>query len=160
MMRELFKTFVGLAMFAGAVQYLCPAGGARNILKLLCTAILTAAVLSSMGTFDYDLLSLEEARFALAEAEISERSLQTSDSLKKLLLEENCEKYMKSSAQELGLHIQSAAIELIRNGDGQWLPYAVQIEASGSEAAAQQLCRLLDNELGIPTERQVWTLYG
>lgn len=159
-MQEMFRTFIGLAFFSGAVLYLCPEGGARRILKLLCTAILTATVLSPMRTLDYELLSLEEARFTLAEAEIEKRSLQTGESLKKLLLQDNCEDYIISRGQELGLLVQSASIELIQEGDGQWLPYAAVIEASGPETAAQGLCRLLNTELGIPTERQVWTLHG
>ena len=159
-MQEIFRTFVGLAVFAGTVLYLCPEGGARRILRLLCTAILIAAVLSPLGTFDYDLLNLEEARFAVAEAELSNRSLETGDSLKKMLLQDNFEHYIVSRRQELGLDIQSTGIELTRNGDGQWLPYAVEIEAAGPAEAAEELACLLYREIGIPKERQVWTLYG
>ena len=159
-MQEMFRTFVGLAVFAGAVLYICPEGGARRILRLLCTAILTAAVLSPMGTFDYDLLNLEEARFALAEAELSNRSLEAGDSLKKTLLEDNYEHYIVSRGQELGLYIQSTGIELTRNGDGQWLPYAVEIEATGPAEASEELAGLLYREIGIPKERQVWTING
>jgi len=72
-MQDMFRTFVGLSVFAGAVLYICPEGGARRILRLLSAAILTAIVLSTMGTFDYDLLNLEEARFAAAAAELSNR---------------------------------------------------------------------------------------
>ena len=113
-----------------------------------------------MGTFDYDLLNLEEARFALAEAELSNRSLETGDSLKKMLLQDNIEHYIVSRGQELGLHIQSTVIELTKNGDGQWLPYAAEIEAMGPAEAAEELAGLLYREIGIPKERQVWTLYG
>ena len=159
-MQEMFRTFVGLAVFAGAVLYICPEGGARRILRLLCTAILTAAVLSPMGTFDYDLLNLEEARFAVAEAELSNRSLEKGDNLKKMLLQDNYEHYIVSRGQELGLHIQSTVIELTRNEDGQWLPYAAEFEAAGPAEAAEELASLLYREIGIPKERQVWTLYG
>ena len=156
----MFRTFVGLAVFAGAVLHICPEGGARRILRLLCTAILIAAVLSPLGTFDYDLLNLEEARFAVAEAELSNRSLETDDRMKKMLLQNNLENYIVSRGQELGLNIQSIEIELTRNGDGQWLPYAVEIEAAGPAEAAEELACLLYREIGIPKERQVWTLYG
>ena len=156
----MFRTFVGLAVFAGAVLYICPEGGPRRILRLLCTAILTAAVLSPMRTFDYDILSLEEARFALAEAELSNRSLETDDRMKKMLLQYNFEHYIVSRGQELGLEIQSIEIELTKNGDGQWLPCAAEIEAAGSAEGAEELASLLYREIGIPQERQVWTLYG
>ena len=159
-MQDMFRTFVGLSVFAGAVLYICPEGGARRILRLLSAAILTATVLSTMGTFDYDLLNLEEARFAAAAAELSNRSFETGDSLKKMLLQENLEDYIVSRGQELGLLVQSTVIEFSRNEEGQWLPYAAEIEAAGPAEAAEELADLLNREIGIPKDRQVWTLYG
>lgn len=159
-MQEMFRTLIGLSLFSGAILYLCPEGGVKRALKLLCTAILTAAVLSPVRAFDYDFLSAEETRFALAEAEISNRADRTKDSLNRLLVQKNCENYLVKQGQELGLQIQSAVIELSKNEEGQWQPYTATIEAAGSDAAAEQLCRLLSTELGIPTERQVWTLDG
>ena len=159
-MREMFKTLVGLSFFAGAVLYLCPEGSVRRVLKLLCTAILTAAVLSPLRTFDYDLLSLEEARFAVAETEISNRAELTGDRMKKLLMQDNCKNYILMQGQELGLNINKAVIEVRQDENGQWLPYAAEIDAVGLSAAAEELSRLLNSELGIPTERQVLTLHG
>ena len=160
MMQGMIKILIGQSFFAGAVLYLCPEGSVRRVLKLLCTAILTATVLSPIRTLDYNMLSLEEARFTLAEAEICSRAEKASDSLKKMVLQDNCKEYIESRGLELGLDIQSTRIELKQNEGGQWLPYSAKIEAAGADTAAEELARLLSRELGIATERQVWTLYG
>ena len=159
-MQEMFKTLVGLSFCAGAVLYLCPEGSVRRVLKLLCTAILTAAVLSPLRSLDYDLLSLEEARFTVAETEISNRAGLTGDRMKKLMMQDNCTDYVLMRGEELGLNINETVIELRQDENGQWLPYAAEIDAVGLSAAAEELSRLLNSELGIPAERQVLTLHG
>lgn len=159
-MRGMFKILIGQSFFAGAVLYLCPDGAARRVLKLLSMAIFTATVLSPIKTIDYNQLSFEETRFTLAETEISRRAGQTSETLKKMMLQDNIKNYIERRGKELGLNIQSAAIELAQDEGGQWLPEAVEIEAAGENAAARELSYMLNDELGIPTERQAWILHG
>ena len=155
-MSDTFRTLLGLSFFAGAVLWLCPEGGARRALKLLCTATLAAAALSPVREIDYDFLSLEQARFSSAEAEITSKAAQTQDSLKKLLIKENCERYIADRGRELGLSVRFAAVELRQEAGGEWLPWSAEIRAAGDETLRDTLCKLIGNELGIPAERQVW----
>lgn len=159
-MQNALRTLVGLSFFSGTVLWLCPESGARRALKLLCTAVLAAAVLSPIREIDYDLLSLEQARFSSAEAEITSRAAQTQESLTKLLLMENCESYITDRGRELGLTMQAVAAELRQNEGGEWLPWSAEITAEGDEKQIQELCKLIANELGIPAERQVWRIHG
>ena len=157
-MKNALQSLLSLSFIGGAALYLCPEGGVRRVLRILCAAIFAAAVLAPIREFDYDLLSLEQARIASAEAEIGRKAEATEDRLKKLLLQENCERYIVNRGRELGLAISSAAVELGKIESGEWLPWAVSIRAAGENAAAERLCRLIRDELGIPTERQVWSL--
>ncbi len=159
-MQNALRTLVGLSFFSGAVLWVCPEGGARRALKLLCTAVLAAAVLAPIREIDYDFLSLEQARFSSAEAEITSRAAQTQESLKKLLLKENCESYIIDRGRELGLTIHTAAVELRQEEGGEWLPRSVDITADGDEIQREELCKLIADKLGIPAERQVWRTHG
>ena len=158
-MQNALRTLVGLSFFSGAVLWLCPEGGARRTLKLLCTAALAAAVLAPIREIDYDLLSLEQARFSSAEAEITSRAAETKDSLTKMLLQKNCESYIADRGRELGLTIQTAAVELRQGESGEWLPWSADITADGDEIQQQELCKLIADALGIPAERQVWRIH-
>lgn len=157
-MQGALKSLISLSLFAGAALYVCPEGGPRRMLRLLSAAMLTAAILAPLRELDYDLLSLEEARFQGAEAEITHRAARAQDGMKKLLMEENCVSYIKSRGQELGLRIESAELELRQDAEGDWLPYALTLRASGPETGAESLRRQIALELQIPTERQVWFL--
>ena len=158
-MQNALRTLVGLSFFSGAVLWVCPEGGARRTLRLLCTAALAAAVLAPIRELDYDMLSLEQARFSSAEAEITSRAAQTQESLTKMLLQDNCENYITDRGRELGLTIHTAAVELRLDADGEWLPWSADITADGDETQIQELCKLTADELGIPAERQVWRIH-
>ena len=157
-MQAALKNLICLSFIGGAALYLCPEGGVRRVLRILCAAIFAAAILKPLAGFDYELLSLEEARFASAEAEITRRAGTKEDTLKQLLLRENCERYIIDRGTELGLKIKEAAVELAQNPEGNRLPYKASIRAEGDETQAEALGRLIRDELGISTERQEWSL--
>ncbi|MBQ7692551.1 MAG: hypothetical protein IJT29_02960 [Oscillospiraceae bacterium] len=155
-MREGLYALIGLAFFCGAALYLCPEGGARRVLALLCTAVLTASVLSSLGEFDYASLTRFEARFNSAEAEITQTGRERGERLRLLLLEERAERYLAEKADALGLTLLEARIEAVRTEDGELLPYAASLRVAGAEESAEALSILLRDELKIPVERQEW----
>lgn len=157
-MQSTLRSLLFLSFLSGAALYLCPEGGVRRILRILCTALLAAAVLEPLADFDYELFSLEQARFAAAAAEIGRKAESNGQILKNLLLQENCERYIETQGQNLGLAIKSAEAELREAEDGQCLPYGVTIRYAGDKTAAERLSRLIRDELGIPAERQVWSL--
>ena len=158
MIQTALKTLIALSFFGGAVLFLCPSGGVRRVMGLLFAAILIAAAIAPLRGFDFDLLSLGEAKRGSAEAEILQNSAESERLLKKLLLQKNCEQWLEEQASRLGLEIDGASVTLCRDEWGNWLPYAASIRAKGSREAAGRLGGKLCDELGIPTERQVWTL--
>ena len=157
-MDKVLRPLISLSLFAGAVMHFCPAGGVRRVSKLLCAAILAASVLAPLRDFDYDRLSTEQVCFQSREDEITHKADRMQESMKKLFLEKNCEDYIESRGMEMGLKIQSVTIELEQGVGGEWLPFSASVFAAGPETEAKELSRLLASELGIPIERQVWTL--
>ncbi len=155
-MREGLYTLIGLAFFCGAALYLCPEGGARRVLTLLCTAVLAASVLSALGELDYGSLTRLEARFNSAEAEITQSGRERGDRLRLLLFEERAERYLGEKADALGLTLLEARIEAVQTEEGELRPYAASIRVTGAEESAEALCILLRDELKIPVERQAW----
>ena len=155
-MREGLYALIGLAFFCGAALYLCPEGGPRRVLALLCTAVLTASVVSRLGEFDYGSLTRLEARFGSAEAEILQSGRERGDRLRLLLFEERVERYLAEKAEALGLALLEARIEAVQTEEGELRPYAASLRVAGAEESAEALSILLRDELKIPVERQAW----
>ena len=158
MIQTALKTLIALSFFGGAILFICPPGGVRRVMGLLFTALLVTAAVSPLRGVDYDLFSLGEARLSSAEAEILHSSAESENLLKKLLLRQNCERWLEEQASQHGLSNISAAVTLAEDEWGNWLPYSVSVRANGSPEEAERLIGKLRNELGIPPERQEWTL--
>ena len=152
------RSLIAVSLIGGAALHICPPNGTKQILKLLITAILAAAVLTPLRELDYDLLGLEEAKLGSAEARIIQESRQRENSLKEQAFIHNCEGYIRSHAEELGIHAENIRLSVVRTGEERWEPYSVSVEVSGNTAAVEELCQLIHTELGIPSERQAWTL--
>ena len=158
-MQTALRSLIAISLIGGAALYVCPKNGTRQVLKLLVTAILIAAVLTPLHELDYDTLGLEEARLFSAEAKILQDSRQRESSLKEQYFIQNCEGYIRSHAEALGLHVENIRLSAVRTGEESWEPFSVTMEISGSAEAGEELCRLICAELGIPAERQVWTVH-
>lgn len=157
-MREAAGTLIGLSFFCGAALYFCPDGAAKRVLTVLCTAVLASAALSPLRDFDYASLGLYEAKLGSAQAEILQSGRESGDRLRMLLLEENCERYLTAKAEELNLELLSVQLGILAAEDGELLPYSLTVRAAGTDESAEKLCRIIQEELGIPLERQAWTL--
>ena len=69
-MIEGLKSLVAISLLSGAALWLCPEGSAKRVTRVLCTALLVAAVAMPLRDFDFDALSLAEAKVNSAQAEI------------------------------------------------------------------------------------------
>lgn len=152
------KHLISLSFIGGAALFFCPDGRIKGLLKILCTVTLAAAILTPLKGMDYDFLSAVEARFSSAEAEVLYSAEASTKNLKELLFLRNCEEYTKEKGKQLGLQILQVSFSLTESDNDELLPYAVSIRASGEDEAAEKLCKLLRDELGIPVERQEWSL--
>ena len=128
----------------------------RRIMQLLCTAALTMAILSPIKEIDFDIYALETARLREAEAAINESAERIDDRLNRAVIEEQCEEYILDKAEELGANVSGVKVQAQWNLDGLWVPYSAEIDVPDIGSAKAALEGMIQNELGIPAERQMW----
>ena len=157
-MQEYLRQLIALSFIVGAALFLCPEGGVKRTMRILGTGILAAAILSPLKAMDYDVLQTIEARFTGAEAEILNRAAENETELKTLLFKQNCEDYIRREAQQRGLQLTRLELVLQADAGNAPLPYSASIHARGAEESAEELCRVIQEQLGIPIERQEWIL--
>ena len=155
-MHTALRSLAAFSLFGGAALYLCPEGGSKRVLKLIVTALLVTAVLEPLRAPDFDLLSAGEAKLSSLETKLLQDSERKQTTLKAELLRQNCERYIVTQAQGLGLRVDRAEVEVTDTGAEGLRPVSVTIEAAGGVEELEALCRLIREELGIPVERQVW----
>ena len=156
MIQESIRQLCAVSIFCGAAINITPEGGVRRIMQLLCTAALTMAILSPIKEIDFDIYALETARLREAEAAINESAERIDDRLNRAVIEEQCEEYILDKAKELGADVSAVKVQAQWNLDGLWVPYSAEINAPDTGSAKAALEGVIQNELGIPAERQMW----
>ena len=156
MIQESIRQLCAVSIFCGAAINITPEGGVRRIMQLLCTAALTIAILSPIKEIDFDIYALETARLREAEAAINESAERIDDRLNRAVIEEQCEEYILDKAEELGADVSVVKVQAQWNLDGLWVPYSAEINAPDTGGAKAALEGVIENELGIPAERQMW----
>ena len=156
MIQESIRQLCAVSIFCGAAINITPEGGVRRIMQLLCTAALTMAILSPIKEIDFDIYALETARLHEAESAINESAERIDGRLNRAVIEEQCEEYILDKAEELGANVSGVNVQAQWSLEGIWVPYSAEIDAPDIGSVKAALESVIENELGIPAERQMW----
>ena len=158
-MREVFRELIGLSVFSGVILLLCPEGGAKRVLNVLCTAALALTVLPALHIPDAN-WEASAADQVLSPRQIEERGTAANQQLQQLFIQSELETYVSDKAAALGIIELRMRLETQQNDDGLWLPWASEIQGDLEPWQKEALGRMLWEDLGIPPERQRWNEYG
>lgn len=140
------------ALACGILKGLAGESFFKKQISLLCGLLLTFTLVSPV--LDLELPSLDSIVIPFSEdaAAISGRGeAQTQDAIAAIIQQE-MEAYIHSRAEALGAEVQ-AQVSL----NEALLPKSVQLDGTVSTALRMQLSEILESELGIPKEQQIWT---
>lgn len=146
----------GVSFLCAAVMSLTPAKGRRSV-GIVCGFALASVMLSAVSSLNWDNYALYIQEYmqqgeALAQDGLEEQQIQT-----RLIIEERCEAYILDKARALGISDCEAAVTARWNAQGYWVPHSCRVSSSADEQGRAQLCAWIEGELGIPSDRLVWT---
>lgn len=150
--REWLTAVVVVTLLLSVGQTLIPEGSIRKIANFTGGLILLAALLQPVLRTDLGRLRLDLKDYA---GEIQARQAELeSEGTKELaeLIQEKTEAYISDKAGMLGLSIR-VRVQTEPGEDGVPRPAAAEADGPRSE----ELAAYMEQELGIPQERQVWT---
>ena len=159
-MNTAIRELIALSLLLGLSLHLCPEGGVRQILSILCAALLALSVLRSFREIDYEAFALKTAKLRETELSISRESERASQKLNRLFIEEEYAAYVRNRAEQLGVGDVKIEVQVQWAYEGLWVPCASQITGNVGPQEKAELGRMLREELGIPAERQVWDADG
>lgn len=154
---EWVRTLAIGAVFTGAVLALVPEGSEKRAVKLVCGAVMTLLLLAPLKTLDADQPARQPAELRLLTEEFREEAGEISKEAAEAFIRGTAEEYILDAARRLG--VPQPGVRLTLRGSGaQSLPWAVELTGSYTEAQRVRLSLLLEGELGIPAERQIWSV--
>lgn len=132
------------AILAALVESLMPEGSVKQVGKLVCGLMLTAAVLRPLGSVELTDLApywaYDEQQEQLLQEEADERM--------KKIIEAQLAAYSMDKAQQLGLPCQ-IQISCRLGSEGVFLPDSAQVTGLQDEASRRKLASFLASELGV-----------
>lgn len=159
-MQAALRELIALSVLLGLSLHLCPECAVRQLLSVLCAALLGMSVLGSFRDLDYDVFALETAKLREAELSITQEGERAAQTLNRLYIEEEYAAYVQDRGAQLGVPGLKVEIEVQWAYDGVWVPYASHITATLGAQEKAALERMQRDELGIPPERQYWNTDG
>ncbi len=125
--------------------------------KLVCGLVmlwLIASPILNIGKLRDGLA--QGSKFTEAAEDYAASAEQTRRSLESAVIKDGAREYILSKAEALGVGGAWAEVELNETETGAY-PYALRLGGEGTEEAKRKLTKCIEEELGIPAERQYWS---
>ena len=142
-----------VAVAMGILLSMMPSGTSRTVLRLSGSILLTVIALSPLT--ELDLSELSGLRFSeMTDGEtLAAMGMDAANDERNAVILDKTTAYILDKAAALGVEI-TAQVEL----DGEGIPESVQLQGNVPELIRRRLSYVLEQELGIPKEKQEWIL--
>lgn len=155
-MGECIRQLCMLSVLFGVLLDITPEGSVKKVSCIVCSAALITLILSGIKNTDLSDYYLETARYREMSAAISANAQESNERLSRLVIQSECEEYIKDKATVLGITDISVKVAARWNSDGFWMPETVTLQAVCSQEAKVRLSDIIETELGIEKGNQTW----
>ena len=157
-MIELVEKLCVLSVFFGLAMSLMPEGTVKKMAPAVAAAAMLLCLMDSTSSVDTDGLVLDIARYRELSETLTMDAEALHERLDRNLIEQECQTYIENKAEELGLQELTVRVAAEWSAEGFWLPESVCIEGQWSMQEKERLSQMIESQLGIPTQRQEWTI--
>ena len=151
-MKQWLMGVIAAAILCTIAQDLSPRGSVKQVGRLVCAMVLLCAVLSPVKTLDIaaggQWLTDYQAALADSRAALTEQG----EEIQMAVIAEKYRAYIESKGAQLGLDCR-ARVDCREEG-GICVPDRVEVTGDLSQGDWDGLSRCLEEELGVPPERQ------
>lgn len=155
-MSTMIRELCALSILFGVIMGIIPEGGVKRITGILCSAILIIVVLAPIKSIDIDSYALLLTQYREQEAQLTARADEINSRLNRAVIVEEYEAYIMDKAEELGIDVKEARVEVQWSTEAVWVPYSVSVTANADISLRRVFEDKLMAELGIPQERVKW----
>ncbi len=151
------RTLAVGTVFCAVVLLLIPEGREKRAVKMACSVMLTVLLIRPLRELDMERLTELLTLQRLEKHSLTEKADELSEELYRSVIREETEAYIWDAAQRLGIRKLGVRIRLKSGGEVP-IPWSVEMTGAVTERQREELSQLLEGELGIPEERQMWSV--
>lgn len=142
-------------MIVAVLQALLPKDSAGKVGRMAGGLVLLLAVASPLVQLDWEALTVSLTEQRMAEQGYTEELTKMNQGFLKELIEEQTEAYILDKAEGLGISCE-VSVRYRWSEDGVPYPAEVTVVSDAAEEQEQELARLIEGELGVPIQDQVY----
>ena len=141
------------AMVLALAESLAPEGGVKRVCRLAGGLVLLLAAISPVVKLDVADISRITEDYRTAAEEYSQALEETNEFLYESIIAENASAYILDKAGALGMNC-TVSVNIAHDQVGTPYPDSVTVCGVWTREQRDELSRILENELGIPAQRQ------
>ncbi len=156
-LEEWVRTLAVGAVFCAVVLLLISEGSEKRAVKLICAVMLTLLLVRPLQSLDADTLTEALGRYKLQMRTLAEDTEDLSQELYRSIILRETEEYIWDAARKLEIPRLGIRLRLKESGETVY-PWSVDLTGRYTEEQRDKMSLLLEGELGIPLERQTWSM--
>ena len=155
-MKQTLFVLIGFSLLQSILLLIVKDEKSGRILKMIVGVAMAAALLAGFTTLDYQTyaasLQREQAEIRAKVDSVEENA----NALHRRYIESECAAYVLERAAQLQIELSGVTVTLAWNASGFWYPVHAEITLKDRHADIFPLKQLLESEMGIPLEEQIW----
>ena len=155
-MKETLFSVIGIALLQSILLLIVKDEQSGKLLKMIGGVAMAAALLAGFTAFDYQTyaasLKREQTEIRAKVDSIEENA----NTLHRRYIESECAAYILENAAQMQIELTGVTVTLAWNANGFWYPVHADIVLKDHHADTAPLKQLLESEMGIPLEEQIW----
>jgi len=156
--RTWILSIVAMSLITAIVVNIVPKGRSRTMTGFVCSLVTIILLVSPIMRIDTTALAQNTRLFdldvTLPTAELEARQ----DQLLQSIIQEQTAAYIWDKAQAIGEENLVFTVETVPLEDGTPVPHGVRIDGTVSGNGQRELSRYITDTLGIPADRQHWSI--
>lgn len=144
------------AIVTGIALAAAPPGRIRQVMKMTCGVVMIIAIISPLLGKQLPGLSADLSKYRQEAAELAQAAWAESSNLDRSYIEGKCAAYISEKAAAMGIELENVRVIAEWSGEGCWYPDEVHIVCPVSTGDKVAVSAIIEAELGIPQEKQVW----
>ena len=156
-MKQYFLSICAAALLCYLWQSLTPGGAGKKRSWLIGSLILVLVILSPLVALDGDDLFQSFAAYEAETDDLEKKALDQTKSAMESIISERCTEYILEQTEKF----EDVSLEFMFTFDRKHevpIPVGVQVTGACSAYTQEFLQQILENDLGISAERQVWNI--
>ena len=156
-LRSWIITIVSTAAFCALIITVTPKGRVYGAIKLICGLSMIIAIVSPLIDLDFSAYSEKLMKYGDSARELTDGAEEYGDKLNRTFIEDKCAAYILDKAENCGVYPDEVSVAAEWSMDGYWYPVSAYMRCDCSDELRNRLSGVIEAELGISEERQVWS---